>query len=93
MAIKAKSVGLALAILLFGLALGTILMIPMLYLLGEVVRIPGLHQLLDSVLAANSDGPLMWGLLVLSWLLGIAITYAIVMGVSKSRAVEHGVDR
>ena len=79
-----------LAILLFGTVLGTIITIPVLYLAGVVVRISGLQPLLTRFLTADFDAPLMWVLLVSSWLLGVVVIYAIAMFVLKSRDAEPG---
>jgi hypothetical protein len=85
-----KGAGLYLAVLLFGTVLGTIITFPVLYLAGAVVRIPGLQPLLTQYLTADFDAPLMWGLLVSSWLLGIVVIYAIAAIVFKSRDTEPG---
>ena len=85
-----RGAGLYLAILLFGTVLGTIITIPALYLAGVVVRIPGLQPLLTRFLTAEFDAPLMWFLLVSSWLLGVVVIYAIAVVVLKSRDAEPG---
>ena len=85
-----RGAGLYLAILLFGTVLGTIITIPALYLAGVVVRIPGLQPLLTQFLTADFDAPLMWFLLVSSWLLGVVVIYAIAVVVLKSRDAEPG---
>ena len=85
-----RGAGLYLAILLVGTVLGTIITIPVLYLAGVVVRIPGLQPLLTQVLTADFDAPLMWVLLVSSWLLGIVVIYAIAVFVFRSRNAESG---
>jgi hypothetical protein len=87
-----RTAAFSLAILLFGMALGTILMIPVLYLGGIIIRIPGVHAFLDSILTADFDAPLMWALLVSAWLLGIVITYMIVAAARKSRDADHESD-
>ena len=80
-----RKAGLYFAVLLLGTALGTMLTIPVLALAGAVVRIPGVHPVLDRILTADYDAPLMWGLLVSSWLLGIVVTYAIATFLLKWR--------
>jgi hypothetical protein len=85
-----KSAGLYLAILLLGTVLGAIITIPVLYLAGIVLRITGLQPLLTQFLTADFDAPLMWVLLVSSWLLGIVVIYAIAAIVLKSRDTEPG---
>jgi hypothetical protein len=85
-----RGAGLYLAILLVGTVLGTIITIPVLYLAGAVVRIPGLQPLLTRYLTADFDAPLMWFLLVSSWLLGIVVIYAIAAFVFRSRDAEPG---
>ena len=85
-----RGAGLYLAILLVGTVLGTIITIPVLYLAGVVVRIPGLQPLLTQVLTADFDAPLMWVLLVSSWLLGSVVIYAIAVFVFRSRNAEPG---
>jgi hypothetical protein len=85
-----RGAGLYLAILLFGTVLGTIITIPVLYFAGAVVRIPGLQPLLTRFLTADFDAPLMWVLLVSSWLLGIVVIYAIAAFVFRSRDTGPG---
>ena len=85
-----RGAGLYLAILLVGTVLGTIITIPVLYLAGVVVRIPGLQPWLTQVFTADFDAPLMWVLLVSSWLLGVVVIYAIAVVVLKSRDAEAG---
>ena len=85
-----KGAGLYLAILLFGTVLGTIITIPVLYLAGAVVRIPGLQPLLTRYLTADFDAPLLWFLLVSSWLLGVVVIYVIAAFVFRSRDAEPG---
>jgi hypothetical protein len=57
---------------------------------GVVVRIPGLQPLLTRFFTADFDAPLMWVLLVSSWLLGVVVIYAIAVVVLKSRDAEPG---
>jgi hypothetical protein len=85
-----RGAGLYVAIMLFGTVLGTIITIPVLYLAGVVVRIPGLQPLLTRFLTADFDAPLLWVLLVSSWLLGIVVIYVITVFVLKSRDAEPG---
>ncbi len=85
MAVDWRKPGLHVAIWVFGIGLGTILTIPVLALGGAVVRIPGVQPVLDQVLTADHDAPLMWGLLASSWMLGIIVTYAVVALVLKPR--------
>ena len=70
--------------------LGTIITFPVLYLAGAVVRIPGVQPLLVRFLTPDFDAPLMWVLLVSSWLLGIVVIYAVATFVLKSRDSEPG---
>jgi hypothetical protein len=81
-----KSIGVYLAILLVGAALGTVVAIVVLAFAGFVIRLPGVLPLLDRYLTADFDAPLMWILVVSSWLLGIAVTYALAMFLWKSRS-------
>ena len=81
-----------LAVLVFGTALGTLLMIPVLAIAGAIVRIPGVQPILNQIFTAQFDAPLMWGLLVGAWLLGIVVTYVIVTLAMRSRDAERGVD-
>ena len=81
-----RTAGLYLAILLVGAVLGTILAALVLAIAGAVIRIPGVLPLLDRFLTADVDAPLMWVLLVSSWMLGIVVTYAIATRALKSRA-------
>ena len=85
-----RGAGLYVAILLVGTVLGTIITFPVLYLAGAVVRIPGLQPLLTRFLTADFDAPLMWVLLVSSWLLGVVVIYAIAAFVFRSRDAEPG---
>ena len=85
-----RGAGLYLAILLVGTVLGAIITVPVLYLAGIVLRITGLQPLLTQFLTADFDAPLMWVLLVSSWLLGIVVIYAIAVVVLKSRDPEPG---
>jgi predicted membrane protein len=71
--------------LLVGAALGTVVAFLVLALGGAVVRIPGVLPLLDRFLTAEFDAPLMWVLMVSSWLLGIVIAYALAVRMWKSR--------
>jgi hypothetical protein len=80
-----RKAGLFLVILLFGTGLGWILVIPALFVAGVVIRIPGVHPVLNRLLTADYDAPLMWVLLVTSWMLGIVVTYVIMTLVLKSR--------
>jgi len=88
-----RQVGIALAVLLFGTALGTLLILPVLAIAGALVRLPGVQPILNQIFTAEFDAPLMWGLLVGAWLLGIIATYAIVTLMLRSRNdAERGVD-
>jgi hypothetical protein len=87
-----RQVLIVLAVLVFGTALGTLLTIPVLALAGAFVRIPGVQPILNQIFTAQFDAPLMWGLLVAAWTLGIVITYVIVTLAMKSRDDERGVD-
>jgi hypothetical protein len=87
-----RQVLIVLAVLVFGTALGTLLMIPVLAIAGAIVRIPGVQPILNQIFTAQFDAPLMWGLLVGAWLLGIVVTYVIVTLAMRSRDAERGVD-
>jgi hypothetical protein len=87
-----RQVLIVLAVLVFGTALGTLLTIPVLALAGAFVRLPGVQPILNQIFTAQFDAPLMWGLLVASWMLGIVVTYLIVTLAMKSRDNERGVD-
>jgi hypothetical protein len=87
-----RQVLIVLAVLVFGTALGTLLTIPVLALAGAFVRIPGVQPILNQIFTAKFDAPLMWGLLVAAWMLGIVVTYVIVTQAMKSRDEERGVD-
>ena len=87
-----RQVLIVLAVLVFGTALGTLLMIPVLAIAGVIVRIPGVQPILNQIFTAQFDAPLMWGLLVGAWLLGIVVTYVIVTLAMRSRDAERGVD-
>jgi hypothetical protein len=83
-----RQTGIVLAVLLFGTALGTLLIIPVLAIAGALVRLPGVQPVLNQIFTAEFDAPLMWGLLVAAWMLGIVITYVIVTLMLRSRDVE-----
>jgi hypothetical protein len=87
-----RQLGIVLAVLLFGTALGTLLIIPVLAIAGALVRLPGVQPILNQIFTAQFDAPLMWGLLVGAWLLGIIATYVIVTLLLRSRDSEQGVD-
>jgi hypothetical protein len=87
-----RQVLIVLAVLVFGTALGTLLMIPVLAIAGAIVRIPGVQPILNQIFTAQFDAPLMWGLLLGAWLLGIVVTYVIVTLAMRSRDAERGVD-
>jgi hypothetical protein len=87
-----RQVLIILAVLVFGTALGTLLIIPVLALAGAFVRLPGVQPILNQIFTAQFDAPLMWGLLVAAWMLGIVVTYLIVTQTMKSRDEERGVD-
>jgi heme A synthase len=74
-----KTAGLFLAILLGGAVLGTLVAMLVLAFGGMVIRMPGVLALLDRFLTADFDAPLLWVLMVSSWLLGIVFTYVLVM--------------
>jgi hypothetical protein len=50
------------------------------------------QPVLNQIFTAQFDAPLMWGLLVAAWMLGIVVTYLIVTLAMKSRDNERGVD-
>ena len=83
-----RKAGFHVVMCIVGVVLGTALTIPVLALGGLVVRMPGVKATLDSVLTAEYDAPLMFGLLLLSWMLGVVVIYALVTVVFKSRIQE-----
>jgi hypothetical protein len=87
-----KRAGLALAMVIGGVAVGSLLTIPVLVVSGAIVSIPGVHRVLNEVLNKDFDGPLIWVLLVSSWMLGIISVYALVSLVLSSRDADNGVD-
>jgi hypothetical protein len=71
--------------------LGTVIVVLVLALGGVVIRIPGVLALLNRFLTADFDAPLLWVLIVMSWLLGMIVTYAVVIRM-LSRGAGHGVE-
>jgi hypothetical protein len=71
-------------VVLAGAALGGLVAVVVLALAGALVRIPGVLPLLARFLSADLDAPLMWMLMVSSWLLGIVVIYSLVNFVRRS---------
>jgi hypothetical protein len=71
-------------VVLAGAALGGLVAVVVLALAGALVRIPGVLPLLARFLSADLDAPLMWMLMVSSWLLGIVVIYSLINFVRRS---------
>jgi hypothetical protein len=82
-----RKLGLHLAVLLFGTGLGVLMTVPIMYLAGIVLHVPGGESLLRFVLP-QSDYGIVIMLLGLSWAAGIAIPYAVVFWVLTRKPNE-----
>ena len=84
-----KRAGLHLAIWLFGTGLGILLVVPMLALLGTIIRLPLIGDFVGDFLwfvTKDHDMPIFGAFVVVCWILGLGATYTIVALMLKRRA-------
>jgi hypothetical protein len=87
-----KRAGFYLAVGIFGVAIGTLLSIPVLAIAGGIVSFPGVARWINQLLTPVSDALLFWFLLASSWALGVALIYVMVSFALRWRDPDDGVE-